>query len=100
MHDEWEMDWDSDWGWGWAFWLLLLVGAVLLLVVVTARFLSGPARGRQRTGTPMGSVGPPAPAAAAPAHGRAREILDERYARGEISTEEYRERRRGLMEPG
>ena len=31
---------------------------------------------------------------------RSREILEERYARGEISTEEYRERLRTLDEGG
>ena len=31
---------------------------------------------------------------------RAEEVLDERYARGEISAEEYRERRKTLREAG
>ncbi|MGE0297457.1 MAG: SHOCT domain-containing protein [Pseudonocardia sp.] len=36
---------------------------------------------------------------AVPAHGQARRILDERYARGELTTEEYRERLRTQEEP-
>ncbi|MDI3196345.1 SHOCT domain-containing protein [Pseudarthrobacter sp. AL07] len=46
---------------------------------------------------PTEGQGPPR-TGAGPA--RAKEILEERYARGEISTEEYQERRRILEEDG
>ena len=62
--------------WGWFYGALVVVGLVLLIVVVV-RLVGG---GMQRDGTP------------------ARRLLDERYARGEISTEEYQERRRLLDE--
>lgn len=70
----------------WVFGLLMAAG-VVLLVIVLVRAVSG----RSRT---------PGEAGGSRAHGTgsgpAREILEERYARGEISTDEYRERLRGL----
>ena len=70
----------------WIFGLLVLVG-VVTLVVVLVRVLSDRSRdsGRTRTGA---------------ATDRGREILEERYARGELSTEEYRDRLRVLEEDG
>jgi putative membrane protein len=70
--------WDGHmmWGWGW-MWLfgllfvLLVVGGVIAAVWLGVR---GGARPQQDPTV------------------RAREILNERYARGEIATEEYRER--------
>ena len=75
-----------DWyGWGWGGGMLfgplfMIAGPVLLivLVVLLIRWLSGnrdTPRDRTRT---------------------AREILDERFAKGEIQREEYEERRRTL----
>lgn len=61
-------------GWGWLFLVLLVVG-VVVLVVALVRSSSGGARVQR----PMG-------------RSRAREILDERYARGEIDATEYEER--------
>ena len=72
--------------WGfWLFGLLLLVGLVLLVVLAVRAFGGGisPRAGDRPQG-----------------HSRAREILDERYARGELSTEEYRERLQALAEDG
>lgn len=72
--DHWWGDHMSGWGGGWVWlwatimmltWVALIAAAVWLV----ARSL-GSDRGRSR----------------------AREILDERYARGELTTEEYRER--------
>ncbi len=74
----------------WTFWLfgLLLLIGVVLLVVLAVRVAGGgitrntdgqsPARDRHQS------------------HSRAREILDERYARGELTTEEYRDRLNAL----
>lgn len=73
-------------GWMWLFWLLLIIG-VVLLVVVAARVLGGGVtRGDGGDGRAPGE------------RSRARQVLDERYARGEIATEEYQERLRVLGE--
>lgn len=67
-----------DGGWG-VVWMILswaLVAAIIVLVV--RAFSSGSARSEKHSGDP------------------ARTILDERFARGEISEEEHRERRRVL----
>lgn len=66
-------------GWGWVFLAILLIG-VAVLAVVLVRVLAG--RGGP---TPDGG-----------GRSQARQILDERYARGEIDVEEYDERRRRL----
>ncbi|GAA5228716.1 SHOCT domain-containing protein [Paeniglutamicibacter antarcticus] len=66
--------------WIWIFGLLLVVG-VLILLVVLVKALSGRSSNHGNTG-----------------RSRGREILDERYARGELSTEEYRERLTALEE--
>ena len=78
-------------GWGWLFGLLLLVGLVLLIVFAVRAFGDGISRDTPTRGAPP-SVG----GSRQPARSRAREILDERYARGELSTEEYREQRKVL----
>ena len=74
-------------GWMWIFWILLIVGVVLLVILVV-RLIGGgtPSRGAGGTRTARDS--------------RAREILAERYARGELTTEEYREALRTLGESG
>jgi putative membrane protein len=69
-------------GWMWLFWLLLVLG-VVLLVVVSVRALGGGVTGPTADKRDVG---------ARPGRSRARQLLDERYARGEITTEEYRER--------
>lgn len=56
------------------FWVLLIVGAVLLVRWLLAH-ANGPDRGQRRT---------------------ALDILQERYARGEIGREEYEQKRRDL----
>lgn len=76
--------WDhmGGWGmvWGWALFAVLLIGVVLLVVLLT-RVLAG--RGERPDTSPM-------------RWGRARELLDESYARGEIDATEYDERRRRI----
>ena len=84
------MDGGAGMGWMWLFWLLLVLGVVLLVVVVV-RAVGG---GVTRSGADRPDAG------ARPGRGRARQLLDERYARGEITTEEYRERLSELGEDG
>lgn len=93
---------DNGWGmgmgmgWMWVLWLLVVI-AVVAVVALLVR--SGGDRTRPR-----------GPVDQSPAHGATRasgtgvssqalRILDERYARGEIDEQDYRERRRRLQEP-
>ena len=70
-------------GWWWLFGLLVLVGSALLVAfIVLAVRMSGGGKGRDQG---YGSTGP------TPGLTRARQILDERYAAGELTTEQYRE---------
>lgn len=90
--------WDGmgGWGMGWMmlFWVLLLAGLVLLVVVLVRGFGGG---ARQDQGAPPAYWSQPGPG---PEQGgvRARQILAERYARGEIDTEEYQARLQTLGE--
>lgn len=79
----WNWDHMGGWGvlWGWLFLALMMVGLVVL-VVVLVRLLGD--RGQRPDYVPP------------PDRSRAREVLDERYARGEIDHAEYDERRRRL----
>ncbi len=83
--ERWGHGWDGGgWFWLWplsmVFWIAL-IAAVVWLVVRSLRSHDRPTTGRahERSGTD-----------------RARDILAERYARGEINTEEYNERLSGL----
>lgn len=79
------------WGYGGGFdwmWLvaLLLVAGIALLVVLIVRLSGGGGRGGPPGyGTPSGRT-------------RAREILDERFAKGELTADQYREQLRVLDE--
>lgn len=75
-------DWAMGPGWGWLF-MALLLGGLVLLVVLLVRVLAGGTGGGPASGGGAGQR-------------RARQILAERYARGEISTEEYQARLRAL----
>jgi putative membrane protein len=72
----------NDWGWGhMAFGgatMLLVWGGVILVIVLLVRGLGG----FRTSGEPAG-----------PARQTALEVLQERYARGEIDKQEYEERR-------
>ena len=72
MHDGWM--WGMHFAW-WVFWILVIVGVVWLFT-----------QGRQ------GPSGPP------PTHEHETplDVLQRRYAEGEISTEEYEERKKRL----
>lgn len=71
--------------WPWLFGLLLVAG-IVLLITLAVRSIGG------RTGDTPGQY----PAVGSPTAGQARQILAERYARGELTTEEYQERLRNI----
>ncbi|HLS25344.1 MAG TPA: amino acid acetyltransferase [Beutenbergiaceae bacterium] len=79
-----QWNWDHMGPWsmvrGWLFLALLIVGLVVLGAVLV-RLLIG--RGQRHDPRPSG-------------RSRARKVLDERYARGEINGTDYDERRRRL----
>ena len=77
-------------GWMWIFWLLLVLGAVLL-IVLAIRAVGGGLRPDTTTSSRHDGR---------PGRSGARQTLDERYARGELTTEEYRERLQALSEDG
>ncbi|CAN5360406.1 hypothetical protein BH09ACT6_BH09ACT6_01160 [soil metagenome] len=71
--------WQFDWSW--LFGAFVIIGVVLIVVVVIRLVLSRrPIAGS--TSAPVAEVAEPTP----------RQILDARYARGELTTDEYRER--------
>jgi len=74
----WGYGWDM--GWMWLFGLLALVGIVLLVLLAVRAFGGGVSGG----GTP--NLGAPSTGKS-----RARQILDERFAKGELTAEQYRE---------
>ncbi len=75
---------DGFWmGGGWLFGALIVIGVVLLIVLLVRVLGGGVKRSTGREPDMQGAS-------------RARQILDERYARGDLSTEEYQERVRVL----
>ena len=80
------MMWGYDWGWGaWLVMSMMMVlfwGLVIAGIVVLVRYLAG---GRQG--------GPPA---VDRGQASAEELLDERFARGEIDADDYTSRRQAL----
>ena len=78
------MMWYGNQSWGWAGWALMTVGMVafwalvITAVVLAIRYLASPGR----------------PAASPPGFGQARaeDLLAERFSRGEIDDNEYRQR--------
>ncbi|MGZ4431210.1 MAG: SHOCT domain-containing protein [Gaiellales bacterium] len=82
------MEWDHMNGWGWAmmmFWSLIWIGVLVVVAWVAVQWARGSQDGRRAQ--------PPA----AGERKSARELLDERLARGEIDVDEY-QRRRSAME--
>lgn len=71
-------------GWMWLWGLLAVVGILVLIFVIVRVTTGGVKRNEESGAFPTGavSVGKTTP----------RRILDERYAKGELTTEEYRER--------
>ncbi|MBX7444885.1 MULTISPECIES: SHOCT domain-containing protein [unclassified Arthrobacter] len=83
------MMWGYGQGGGWWLWgVLLLLGIALLVVLAVWAFVGGirggGTRGWQGHGRPPAST--------------ARRILDERFARGELTADQYREQLRVLGE--
>ncbi|MGZ0212887.1 MAG: hypothetical protein ACKVI4_10455 [Actinomycetales bacterium] len=83
------MMWGDGWsmGWWWLFGPLLFIGIVLLIVLVVRVFSGGGGRGGA-----FGAGG------ATAGLSRARQILDERFAKGELTAEQYREQVQVLRE--
>ena len=74
-------------GWSWGFGLLAMVGIAILVYVII------------RLSTKNGERGPSAASPSAPPDSTsARKILDERFASGELTAEQYREQIRVLGE--
>jgi len=77
------MWWHHDWtGWNW-FFMVLSMAAFWALVIAVAVWVVHAARGSSES---------------MPGHPSARETLDDRFARGEITEEEYRRFRDALSE--
>ena len=70
--------------WGWPVGLLMLVAVILLVVWIVRVFAGGTDRGVSRGGFPAGR--------ADGERSQARQILDDRFAKGELNETEYRER--------
>lgn len=84
--------WGQGMGWMWLWGPLLLIG-IALLVLLAVRVVGGGVRGGYGPDGPDGPGGPP------PMGGsRARQILDERFAKGELTADQYREQLKILGE--
>ncbi len=88
MHNNWGYGMDNNGGWWWLVMALLMVvfwGGIIALAVAFVR------RGSHPT-PPVQPATPPITPGAAPGKPSAKEILDERFARGEIEADDYRHR--------
>ena len=91
-------------GWMWLWGLLLLVGIAVLVLLAVRLFTGGTSRGGPAHYGPYGA--PPYGAPGSPPGGpgfpggksQARLILDERFARGELTADQYRENLKVLGE--
>ena len=90
------MGYGYDGGGYWMMWVfggLILVGVLVLIGLVAWAIVTATTRRRCRRGLrPHPGHATPSPSADAGGPGRTRQILDERYARGEMTTDEYTER--------
>jgi putative membrane protein len=88
-------------GWGFicgGLLLLLVLAALVVLAVLALRAYSRGTAGRAADRGPMGGAGPGTPdQPVAPGSGRALEILRERYARGEITKEQFDAMRQDIL---
>ena len=85
-------------GFGAVWWLLGIVCLVSLIVLVAWLIGGGLRSSRRPPEPPAQPWQQPAPPLAAPAHPKPNEILRERFARGEITAEEF-QRARDLLGP-
>lgn len=76
-------------GWIWLWGFLMLAGTAVLVLLAVRMFGSGNGYGQS------GRRGPGGPL---PGRSRARQILDERFAKGELTAEQYRAQLRVLGE--
>ncbi|GAB4255678.1 MAG: hypothetical protein Kow00129_16460 [Thermoleophilia bacterium] len=94
MHDWW---WGTGVGWFGFFFMLLFWALIIVGVIFLIRALSSSQGRSQSGGEPMrGPEGSPPAGTARPAS-RALELLEERYARGEIDREEFLQRKKDLL---
>jgi len=88
MHNNWGYGMDNNGGWWWIVMALMMVvfwGGVIALAVAFVR------RGNHST-HPAQQAMPPTPSGVGTGRPSAKEILDERFARGEIEAEDCRQR--------
>ena len=85
----------NGFGWMWLWGLLFLVGIAVLVLLAVRLFTGGSNRGGPANygPAPYGTRGTPPGGKS-----QARLILDERFARGELTAEQYRENRKVLGE--
>ncbi|TFC81984.1 SHOCT domain-containing protein [Cryobacterium cheniae] len=86
-------------GWTVLFGLITLI-SVITLIVLAVRLSAG-TNDRRETGPPPGGPGTPGTGTTGlgtPGRSRARQILDERFATGELTQEQYLEQVRALGE--
>ena len=88
----------QGWGWGWGpmmffgpFMMILFFAAIVVVVVLVLRRLGG---GSPDSLESLGSIFGKKPEAPG---GTALDILEERFAKGEIDKDEFEERKRALM---
>ncbi len=83
----WGYGWDMGWGWGHmlsgGLMMILFWGGIILVIVFAVRALGG---------------GPSHGATQVPSRNKALDILQERFARGEIDKDEFEERKRLLSD--
>jgi putative membrane protein len=83
------MGWEMGWNWGWMLFggvaMVLFWGGIIALVVLAVRGLNRSSRTGHYTDTPQPSTQTPL------------EILQVRYARGEINKQEYETIRQDLQ---
>ncbi|BCW79858.1 SHOCT domain-containing protein [Arthrobacter sp. NicSoilC5] len=91
------MMWGYGQGPGWWIWAVLLLLGIGLLVWLAVRAfgggIGGSGTGGSGTGARRSQAGPPGTLPAT-----ARQILDERFARGELTADQYREQLKVLGE--
>jgi len=83
-------------GYGGGSWMMWVFGGVMMLGVLVLVGLLAWAIVTATTRAQPGHLAADLSAASASGRGRTRQVLDERYARGEITTDEYTERLHNL----